>query len=101
MRPIRDAIAAGDVYQVNLTRRLSAPAAGRDADVAALGAALAAGNPAPFSAVVRLPAPRRRTSRRRRPSGSCAATGDVVVVADQGHRRRPPTASCRRTGPRT
>ncbi len=53
--PIRDAIAAGDVYQVNLTRRLSAPAPA-DADVAALGAALAVGNPAPFSAVVRLPA---------------------------------------------
>ena len=56
---IRDAIAAGDVYQVNLTRRLSAPlSAPRSSpvDVAALGAALAVGNPAPFSAVVRLPA---------------------------------------------
>ncbi|QYG92443.1 anthranilate synthase component I family protein [Iamia sp. SCSIO 61187] len=52
---IREAIAAGDVYQVNLTRRLSAPLP-PDADVAALGAALAVGNPAPFSAVVRLPA---------------------------------------------
>ena len=54
VRAIRDAIAAGDVYQVNLTRRLSAPLP-RDADVAALGAALAEGNPAPYSAVVRLP----------------------------------------------
>lgn len=56
---IRAEIRAGDVYQVNLTRRLSAPLgrppAGRAVDVAALGAALAAGNPAPFSAVVRLP----------------------------------------------
>ncbi len=51
---IRDAIARGDVYQVNLCRVLSAPI-GADADVAALGAALAEGNPAPFSAVVRLP----------------------------------------------
>jgi para-aminobenzoate synthetase component I len=51
---IRDAIAAGDVYQVNLTRRLSAPLP-PGADVAALGAALAEGNPAPYSAVVRLP----------------------------------------------
>jgi len=59
---IRSEIAAGDVYQVNLTRRLRAPlasagahgAAGRP-DVAALGAALAEGNPAPYSAVVRLP----------------------------------------------
>ena len=51
---IRAAIAEGDVYQVNLTRRLSAPAP-PGADVAALGAALATGNPAPYSAVVRLP----------------------------------------------
>ena len=51
---IRATIAAGDVYQVNLTRRLSAPAPPH-ADVAALGAALATGNPAPYSAVVRLP----------------------------------------------
>lgn len=52
---IRESIAAGDVYQVNLTRRLSARLPD-GADVAALGAALAEGNPAPFSAVVRLPA---------------------------------------------
>ena len=56
---IRDAIARGDVYQVNLTRRLSAPLPpappGHSTDVAALGAALASGNPAPYSAVVRLP----------------------------------------------
>ena len=58
---IRDAIAEGDVYQVNLTRRLSAPLPDRnDAPigsygVAALGAALATGNPAPYSAVVRVP----------------------------------------------
>ncbi|WP_334142460.1 anthranilate synthase component I family protein [Rhabdothermincola sp.] len=54
VRTIRQAIAAGDVYQVNLTRRLSAPAP-PGAKVAALGAALALGNPAPFSAVVDLP----------------------------------------------
>jgi para-aminobenzoate synthetase component 1 len=56
---IREAIAAGDVYQVNLTRRLSAPLlrprGGHSTDVAALGAALARGNPGRFSAVVRLP----------------------------------------------
>jgi para-aminobenzoate synthetase component 1 len=51
---IREAIAAGDVYQVNLTRRLSAPLPAA-ADIAALGAALGQGNPAPYSAVVRLP----------------------------------------------
>jgi para-aminobenzoate synthetase component 1 len=56
---IRASIAAGDVYQVNLTRRLRAPLPrGGDlsTDVAALGAALAEGNPAPYSAVVRIPA---------------------------------------------
>lgn len=59
MAAIRDAIAAGDVYQVNLTRQLRAPlgdpGSGGSCDVAALGAALATGNPAPYSAVVRLP----------------------------------------------
>jgi para-aminobenzoate synthetase component 1 len=55
---IRAAIAAGDVYQVNLTRVLSAPLGDPDAphhDVAALGAELAQGNPAPYAAVVRIP----------------------------------------------
>ena len=51
---IRAAIGRGDVYQVNLTRVLAAPLPA-GADVAALGAALAEGNPAPFSAVVRIP----------------------------------------------
>jgi para-aminobenzoate synthetase component I len=59
VRSIRAEIEAGDVYQVNLTRRLSAPVrrpvAGTSSDIAALGAALAEGNPAPFSAVIRLP----------------------------------------------
>ncbi len=55
VRSIRASIAAGDVYQVNLTRRLSAPLP-EHADVVALGTALAGGNPAPHAAVVRLPA---------------------------------------------
>jgi para-aminobenzoate synthetase component 1 len=55
VRSIRASIAAGDVYQVNLTRRLCAPMP-PGGDVAALGAALAEGNPAPYSAVVRIPA---------------------------------------------
>ncbi|MDQ3146935.1 MAG: anthranilate synthase component I family protein [Actinomycetota bacterium] len=54
VRAIRRSIGDGDVYQVNLTRRLSAPLPG-DADVLALGAALAGGNPSPYAAVVRLP----------------------------------------------
>lgn len=59
---VRDEIAHGDVYQVNLTRHLQAHmpdhSSGESSsdDIAALGAALALGNPAPFSAVVRLPA---------------------------------------------
>ena len=55
VRAIRELIAAGEVYQVNLCRVLSAPLP-TGADVAALGAALTTGNPAPYSAVVRLPA---------------------------------------------
>lgn len=51
---VRMAIAAGDVYQVNLTRRLSAPLP-PGADILALGSALAGGNPSPHAAVVRLP----------------------------------------------
>ena len=57
---------------MNLTRRLSAPLPA-GADVAALGAALAEGNPAPYSAVVRIPPPA-ATSRPRRRSGSSRAT---------------------------
>jgi para-aminobenzoate synthetase component 1 len=54
VQQVRDAIAAGDVYQVNLCRVLSAPLPGR-ADLRPLGAALAAGNPAPYAAVIHLP----------------------------------------------
>jgi para-aminobenzoate synthetase component 1 len=51
---IREAIAAGDVYEVNLCRVLSAPVDG-DADVVGLGGVLRIGNPSPYGAVVRLP----------------------------------------------
>ena len=51
---IRAAIGRGDVYQVNLTRRLSAGLPPH-AEVGALAAALAAGNPAPYAAAVHLP----------------------------------------------
>ena len=51
---IRARIAEGDVYQVNLTRRLSAPLP-RDASMLALGAELARLNPAPYAATVELP----------------------------------------------
>jgi para-aminobenzoate synthetase component 1 len=51
---IRRRIAAGDVYQANLCRVMSAPLAD-DHDIAALAGILAAGNPAPYSGVLRLP----------------------------------------------
>jgi para-aminobenzoate synthetase component I len=90
---IREAIAAGDVYQVNLTRRLSAPLPrarpDRSTDVAALGAALARGNPGRFSAVVRLPhlglhvasaSPERFLSRRNRRVWSSPIKGTAAVA---------------------
>ena len=50
---IRTRIAAGDVYQANLCRVMSAPHEG--GDIAALAGILALGNPAPHSGVLRLP----------------------------------------------
>ncbi len=63
VRAIRERIATGEVYQVNLCRVLTAAlpeapgaagAAGPDID--ALGAVLARGNPAPYAGTIRLPA---------------------------------------------
>jgi para-aminobenzoate synthetase component 1 len=54
VRRIREHIATGEVYQVNLCRVLSAPIA-RDADVDALTSVLARGNPAPYAGTIRLP----------------------------------------------
>ncbi|MEU5428055.1 chorismate-binding protein [Streptomyces olivoreticuli] len=60
VRRIREHIAAGEVYQANLCRVLSAPlpdtADGAPADIDALTALLAHGNPAPYAGTVRLPA---------------------------------------------
>lgn len=57
---IRSHIAAGEVYQANLCRVLTAPlpalAPGQPLDIDALTARLAKGNPAPFAGSVRLPA---------------------------------------------
>ncbi|MCX7621063.1 MAG: anthranilate synthase component I family protein [Acidimicrobiales bacterium] len=105
VQAIRESIAAGDVYQVNLTRRLSAPVPALDhadsaivsTDIAALGSALAVGNPAPFSAVVRLPrhgvqvasaSPERFLSRRgdlvwSSPIKGTAATPDGFLTKDR------------------
>ncbi|MEU5463786.1 chorismate-binding protein [Streptomyces althioticus] len=54
VRRIREHIAAGEVYQANLCRVLSAPVHA-DADVDALTALLARGNPAPYAGTIRLP----------------------------------------------
>ncbi|CAL9284076.1 Isochorismate synthase MenF [Streptomyces sp. SudanB25_2051] len=59
VRRIREHIAAGEVYQANLCRVLSAPlppGAAGTADVDALTALLARGNPAPYAGTIRLPA---------------------------------------------
>jgi para-aminobenzoate synthetase component 1 len=58
---IREYIAAGEVYQANLCRVLSAPlpdqgGSAAEGDVDALTAVLARGNPAPYAGTVRLPA---------------------------------------------
>jgi para-aminobenzoate synthetase component 1 len=54
VKAVRDEIAHGEVYQVNLCRVLSAPIA-PDAAPVGLAHRLAAGNPAPFAGVVDLP----------------------------------------------
>lgn len=56
VRRIRAYIAAGDVYQANLCRVLSAPLPDpARTDVDALGSVLAHGNPAPYAGTIRLP----------------------------------------------
>uniref|UniRef100_UPI0035588001 chorismate-binding protein n=1 Tax=Streptomyces corallincola TaxID=2851888 RepID=UPI0035588001 len=52
---VREHIAAGEVYQANLCRVLAAPVPA-SADVDALAALLARGNPAPYASTLRLPA---------------------------------------------
>ncbi|MFJ7157776.1 chorismate-binding protein [Streptomyces sp. NPDC101118] len=57
VRAIRAHIARGEVYQANLCRVMSAPLPDADgADVDALTALLARGNPAPYAGTIRLPA---------------------------------------------
>ncbi|MEU6198653.1 chorismate-binding protein [Streptomyces sp. NPDC047061] len=51
---VREHIAAGEVYQANLCRVLSAPVA-PDADTVGLAGLLSRHNPAPYAGVVRLP----------------------------------------------
>ncbi|MGK5531130.1 chorismate-binding protein [Streptomyces sp. URMC 129] len=57
VRRVREHIAAGEVYQANLCRVLSAPLPDpATADADALTSLLARGNPAPYAGTVRLPA---------------------------------------------
>ncbi|WP_329389836.1 chorismate-binding protein [Streptomyces sp. NBC_01716] len=57
VRRVRELIAAGEVYQANLCRVLTAPLPDpAAADVDALTALLARGNPAPYAGTIRLPA---------------------------------------------
>ena len=51
---VRERVASGDVYQVNLCRVLEAPLSADD-DLLALAHVVATGNPAPYAAFVRLP----------------------------------------------
>lgn len=56
VRRIREHIAAGEVYQANLCRVLSAPLPDPErADIDALTGLLAHGNPAPYAGTIRLP----------------------------------------------
>ncbi|QZN84296.1 chorismate-binding protein [Cellulomonas sp. C5510] len=59
VRAVRSAIREGEVYQANLCRVLSAPLPagpdGAEPDARALGAVLAAGNPAPYAGGVHVP----------------------------------------------
>ncbi|MFD5468703.1 chorismate-binding protein [Kitasatospora sp. NPDC127059] len=56
VRRIREHIAAGEVYQANLCRVLSAPLPDPDrSDIDALTGLLARGNPAPYAGTIRLP----------------------------------------------
>ena len=95
VRVIRDLITTGDVYQVNLCRVISAPFPD-GGDIAELGDLLAAGNPAPYSAMVRIPcaglfvasaSPERFLMRRgrvveSRPIKGTAATADGFLEKD-------------------
>ena len=85
---IRESIAAGDVYQVNLTRRLSAPLPD-NASMLALGEQLANGNPAPFQAVIELPEIGIRIA---------SASPELFLTRDQSRVRSSPIKGTTSTG---
>lgn len=71
---VREAVREGEVYQANVCRVLTAPlpAHGDEPSATALGALLAAGNPAPYAGGVHVPAPG---------SGGAADVPSVWVVS--------------------
>jgi para-aminobenzoate synthetase component 1 len=90
VRRVRAEIAAGEVYQVNLCRLVSAPLGDRPedgrGDVAALGALLAAGNPAPYAVTLDVveaglrvvgASPELYLARRRDPDGDVVESGPI------------------------
>jgi len=85
---IRESIAAGDVYQVNLTRRLSAPLPD-NASMLALGEQIANGNPAPFQAVIELPEAGIRIA---------SASPELFLTRDQSRVRSSPIKGTTSTG---
>ena len=74
---VRERIAAGDVYQVNVCRILSADLA-EPPDLYALAGALTRGNPAPYAATVNLPSANLRVASAS-PELFLRRDGDVVV----------------------
>lgn len=96
---IREHIAAGEVYQANLCRVLSAPVA-PGADVDALTAVLARGNPAPYAGTIRLPEHGVEIATAS-PSCSCAGTAASSSRARSRAPGGPRRTSSTRTTPRT
>jgi para-aminobenzoate synthetase component I len=72
---IRERIAAGEVYQANLCRVLSAPLP-KKADLTGLAGVLAEGNPAPYAGLVRLPGAQVATAS---PELYLSRDGDVIT----------------------
>ena len=83
---VRDAIAAGDIYQANLTRRLEAPF---DGDPWPLYRRLRTGDPSLFAAYLDL-GPRPLTGR---PRALLSASPEPFLVGRRRRRRRRPTRS--------
>ncbi|HEV6953420.1 MAG TPA: chorismate-binding protein [Promicromonospora sp.] len=96
VRRVRHHVRAGDVYQANVCRVLSAPlpATTQEPDARALAARLAAGNPAPHAAAVHVPAssgldpvwvvsasPELYLAVRRGPDGTVVGSGPIKGTA--------------------